>query len=258
MAKKAIPPIALQLYTVRDVLTEDFAGTIQRVAEMGYEHVEFPSLYGHSPEEVRKLCDDNGLTIAAEMTGPEPLRDDVVRYIDNARILGNRHVVCAYLPESMRNAEGYREAVEIFSKAGRTLSEHGLTLCYHNHAFEFEALGEGSVGFEIIYQTCSPAHLKAELDVCWLKCGGRDPAAVVREFSGRAPLLHIKDMAEGPERTFTEVGNGILDMKAIVQAACDAGTEYLIIEQDANWAGGPMASAAQSLEGLRRVASEIE
>ena len=48
-------PIGLQLYSVRDAMEKDFAGTIKAVAEMGYDQVEFAGLFGHSAEEVKAI-----------------------------------------------------------------------------------------------------------------------------------------------------------------------------------------------------------
>ena len=237
-----ILPIALQLYTVRDELEKDFNGSLCTISEIGYRYVEFPGLFGRQPEDIRKVCDNNNLKIISLMTGPEELSSNISTIIKNAETLRSKFVTCAYLPESFRSEAGYKQAAMIFNNAGEELSRHGLTLCYHNHAFEFEKLDTNPVGFEIIFEQTDQKYLKAELDIYWLQYGDRDPLVTMRNFSGRVPLLHIKGMASDKAKNFTEIGTGIIDIKSLIKNAAFCGVQYLIVEQDANWVGSPLES----------------
>jgi sugar phosphate isomerase/epimerase len=64
-----------------------------------------------------------------------------------------------------------------------------------------------------------------------LQAAGANPATWLRKLKGRVPLMHLKDMTIVDGRAVqTEVGNGNLDWAEI--PPCEAGTEWLIVEQD--------------------------
>ena len=242
--------IGLQLYTVRDELAKDFAGTLKLLAEIGYRHIEVHHLHSLEATAVRAMCDEFGLNIFAEMTSPETLRDDLAGRIKSAEILGNKYVVCSCIPQDLRTVEGYAQVVEIFKTAGRKLAQNGLMLCYHNHDFEFDKLENNETGFDIIYRNTPADALKAEIDVGWVEMAGHDPIAIMREFAGRVPLLHVRDIAPGDKQTFTEIGAGISDIRACVATAAECGTKYLIVEQCDNFNGSSMDSVKISLDNL--------
>jgi len=244
-------PVALQLYTVRDVAAEDFAGTIRQVAEMGYTGVELAGeTGGMSPTELKSFLDDLGLKRAGSHTGLDLLEGDLQKVIDDNLAVGNPWIVCPWMPEERRtDADGWRQAAETLTEIGEKVKAAGLQLCYHNHSFEFEQF-DGQTGFEIFYGAADPESVKAEIDTYWVQHGGEDPAATVRRFAGRCPLVHLKDMTDDPEPTFTEVGNGILDFQAIFAASAEAGADWYIVEQD-RCDGPSIESARVSLGNLK-------
>jgi sugar phosphate isomerase/epimerase len=223
-------PVALQLYTVRDVAADDFVGTVRQVADMGYAGVEVAgNTGGMSPAELKSFLDDLGLNVAGSHIGLDLLEGSLQQVIDDNLALGNPWIVCPWMPEERRqNAAGWRQAAETLTAIGAKVREAGLQLCYHNHSFEFQEF-EGKTGFEIFYGAADAELVKAEIDTYWVQHGGEDPAATIRRFAGRCPLVHLKDMTDGPEPTFTEVGNGILDFQAIFAASIEAGAEWYIV-----------------------------
>jgi len=250
-------PIALQLYTIRDVLAKDFEGGLKAVAKMGYKYVEFAGFYDHKPADVRKLIDGLGLTAISSHTGIDGIESGLAGVIDAAKTIGYRHVVVPYLPNTFWSPKGYAQTARRFTKAGRALAKAGLSFAYHNHSFEFHRLKGGVRGMDIIYDTTDRKVVNAELDVFWVWHGNDCPVAWMKKLAKRVPLLHIKDMSDKPDRSFTEVGTGIVDLKAVVKAAPKAGVEYLIVEQDGNWIDGdPLKSVAISLKNLKRIAGK--
>jgi sugar phosphate isomerase/epimerase len=245
-------PVGIQLYTVRDKLEEDYVGTIQKVAEIGYEGVE---LAGHGPlsvGELKNLLGDLGLKPVASHEPIDLLEDSLSSVIDFSKELGLRFVVCPWMPEERRkDAEGWKATAHTLEVAGKELLEQGLILCYHNHSFEFEKF-DGKSGFDIFYEAANPELVKAELDVYWIQHGGDDPVETIRRFAGRCPLIHVKDMADDADRSFIEVGEGIIDMPAVFQAAALAGAEWMLVEQD-RCSGDSLESAQTSLENLKRL-----
>src|SRR5277367_2309680 len=61
-ADHKIDKVGLQLYTVRDLMKDDFDATIAKVAQIGYKEVEFAGYFGRTGAQDRAACDKNGLS----------------------------------------------------------------------------------------------------------------------------------------------------------------------------------------------------
>ena len=134
---------------------------------------------------------------------------------------------------------------------GAKAKELGLKMCYHNHDFEFVKV-DGQYALDMLYQEVSADLLQTELDTCWVNVGGEDPAGYVRKYSGRAPLVHLKDFVGGKAENmyaligidnggaaadtkafeFRPVGYGKQDWYGILNASEEAGAEWVVVEQD--------------------------
>lgn len=247
-----LSPIALQLYTVRDALQKDFAATLHRVREIGYTHVEMAGFGTHTAATVKAMLDDAGLTPTSSHCPIDRLESDIEAALADIHTLGVKYIVCPWLPEERRKDEaGWRQCARVLDKAGSATQAAGVTLCYHNHSFEFVDVG-GRTALDLLYDETDPAHVQAELDTYWIKHGGSDPAAYIRRLPQRCPLLHIKDMASNAERSFAEIGAGVLDWKGIFDAAETSGVVWAIVEQDI-CPGDPLESIRTSLESLKRM-----
>jgi sugar phosphate isomerase/epimerase len=246
------PSIALQLYTIRDPLAQDFEGTLAQVAKAGYRNVELAGLHNHTPQQVREVLDKLKLKAVSAHMGVDALRDKLDQAIAEAKVLGYKNLVLAWLPNDLRTPEGYAQAAKVLEAAGQKAADAGLTVCYHNHDFEFAKLADGTRGWDVLFGKTNPKLVKSEMDLYWVAFAGQDPLKLVQQFSGRLPLLHIKDMAAGPERKMTEVGTGVIDYKAIAAAAPACGVKTFVIEQDGNWTGSPLESAKTSLANFKK------
>lgn len=246
-------PIALQLYTVRDQLAEDFEGTVRKVAEMGYEAVELAGDGGLGAEAVRKLLDDCGLKIVGSHTGIDALEQDLQKVVEDNKIMGNPNVVIPYLAEDRRgDAEAWKALGRHMNDLGRQIKEAGLQLCYHNHAFEFEVEENGAFGLDLLYANADADLVQVELDTYWVRLAGQDPAAYLQRYASRTPLVHIKDMTAEEPRTFTEVGTGIMTFSTIFEAADPDVLHAWIVEQDVCQRPS-LESAKISLDNLRQM-----
>lgn len=244
--------IGVQLYTVRDQLAADFAGTLRKVRDVGYTHVELAGMGEYGAAELRKILDDLGLTVSSTHYPIERLEGDVNAAINDAKVLGAEYLVCPYLPEDRRGSEDdWRRAAETLNLAGEACHAQGVPLCYHNHSFEFVRVGD-RYALDLLFDETDPNCLQAELDTYWVRHGGEDPAAYIRRYAGRCPILHLKDMADDAERAFAEVGTGTLDFAGIFAAAEEAGCRWGIVEQDV-CPGDPIESIRTSLDNLRRM-----
>jgi len=245
-------PIALQLYTVRDDVAEDYIGTLKKVAEIGYAGVELGGTGDMTPAEFKQVLADLGLKPAGQHIGLDQLETQLDRVIDDNLAIGNSFIVCPWLPEDRRqDAEGWKKTGELFDKIGAQCREQGLTFCYHNHSFEF-ARFDGEYGLDLLYGATDPELVKAELDTYWVQHGGESPAEYLRKYADRTPLIHLKDMLPDEAKTFAEVGEGILDWDAIfAEAEADAAV-WGIVEQD-RCQRPPLESARLSLENLKKM-----
>jgi sugar phosphate isomerase/epimerase len=243
-------PIGLQLYTVRDDAAKDFAGTIRKVADIGYAAVELAGHGGLSVRELSGLLADNHLTVAGSHIGLDRLESDLPKVIEENLSLGNTHIVVPYLPEERRKtADEYKTLAETLTTLGATLQIAGMTLCYHNHDFEFKPLENGQIGEDILLANSDPNLVKIEADTYWILKAGLDPVAFVKKHPGRVPLMHIKDR-DTTDGSFAPVGTGDLPLDALIAAAGEIGTQYLLVEQDL-CKGPALEAAALSYNNLK-------
>lgn len=243
-------PVSVQLWTLRDEVDRDFVGTLRKVAEIGYAGVEFAGYGAFSAGELRKVLDDLGLKASGSHVGIEALIADLPRQMDYCREIGSEFLICPWLPDEMRtDAQAYLRTAETLDRIGAECRRNGLAFCYHNHDFEFQRF-DGKYGLDILYEATNPQDVQAQLDVYWVKRGGGDPAAYIRKYAGRCPLVHLKDMADDADRSFAEVGTGILDFDSIFTACQEAGVRWYVVEQDV-CKRPPLESVRISFENLR-------
>ncbi len=244
-------PVALQMYTVRDDLATDYVGTLRQVAEIGYTAVEIDPPTVMTATALKAGLTDLGLEAVAAHIGFEALVRDPSGALMAAKEMGCGYAVCPSIPEERRgDAAAYQALGQILSGAGAKAKEYGLQFAYHNHAFEFARL-TGHRAYDILMDAASTDLVAAEFDVYWAQYGGVDPAAYIRRLGSRCRIIHMKDMAADTDRSFAEVGEGILDMDAIVAAGQEAGTAWYIVEQDLSTKRPPMEAARLSLHNMR-------
>jgi sugar phosphate isomerase/epimerase len=248
-------PIGLQLYTVRDLLKQDFDGTLSRVAAIGYREVEFAGYFDHTPDQVRAALDHNGLTAPGAHVAYEAIESAWDATLHTASLIGHRFVVCAWIDaERRRTVDDWSRIGDRLNQAGTAARDAGLQLAYHNHSYEFVPLG-GRLPYDLLLEHTDPALVRLELDLFWITFGGGDPLAYFSRYPGRFPLVHVKDMAPkpapdvAPERVMTDVGWGSIDWKRIFARSRDAGIEHYFVEHDQP--ADPLASIRASYDYLR-------
>ena len=246
-------PISLQMYTVRDDAARDFAATIAEVARIGYAAVELAG-YGSAETAAvaRQILDDHGLIASGAHVGLEVLESDLPAAIEAANTLGAEFVIVPYLAGERRaSLDAYRQTGVQLDEIGGKLKDAGLTLCYHNHDFEFNKFDGNEYGYDALFAAADPANLKVEMDSFWVKKAGEDPAAYLEHYAGRVPLVHLKDMT--PDGNFAEVGEGTMDFPAIFAAAPTAGIQFYVVEQDRCDNHAPLESIRISFENLKKM-----
>lgn len=247
-------PISVQLYTVRDAAGKDFVGTLKEVAKIGYPSVELAG-YGNlkTAAEAKKALDDAGLRVDGAHAPIEALEKDIERVMDENETVGSKLIICPFMPEARRkDAEGWKSVAKVLNQAGRACHERGIDFAYHNHSFEYQKF-DGKTGLDILFENTEPHLVKAEIDVYWVQHGGEDPVARINRLGDRVVALHLKDMARGEDRKFAEVGTGILDFKAILEAAAKHGVRYGAVEQDSTYGADPLVAIRTSYENLKKL-----
>jgi sugar phosphate isomerase/epimerase len=243
-------PVALQLYTVREDAARDFVGTLEQVAAIGYVGVELAGYGPLAPAELRAKLDELGLTVAGSHVALARLENELDAVIAECRILQCPNIVCPVLPAERRTEEGFRALATSLNGIGRTVTASGQTLCYHNHAFEFETEIDGIAAYDWLMAHTDPALVQIEIDAFWLQKAGRDPATYIEKYSGRVPLVHLKDMTADAAQTFAPVGTGSVDFAPLFAAAERGGVRWYIVEQD-RAEGSAIEAARTSWSNLR-------
>jgi len=221
-------PIALQVYSVRDAAGQDVAQTMRKIKEMGYDGVELAGTYGKSVGEIKAILDEVGLELVSAHVGLEGLEDP--NTLAEYAATGMKYIAIPgmKLPENPQELE---QTIARIRNAAILCKEKGLQLSYHNHDREFQKI-DGRYMLDAFYEEIPADLLQTELDLCWVRVGGENPITYLRKYAGRAPVVHIKDYADGEKLEQRPVGYGTQDIPGILAAAEAAGTQWLVVEQD--------------------------
>lgn len=241
--------IGLQLYTVRELMRQDFEGTLGKVASIGYKQVEFAGYYDRTPEQIRALLDRLGLEAPATHISLASVRGDLEGLIRTATVIGHRYLVVPSIPRSERESlDAYRRIADLFNRAAERCRQEGVGFAYHNHAFEFERI-DGQLPFDVLLEETDSDLVKMEIDLFWIRRGGQDPLSYFARFPGRFALCHVKDMDSSGN--MVDVGSGAIDFAKIFARSEQAGLKYYIVEHDRP--ASPIENIRSSYEHLRQL-----
>ena len=244
--------IGLQLYTVRTNLAEDFSGTLEAIAALGYDEVETAGLHGHPAEHVRAEFDRLGLVSPAAHVPIAAMREDLDAVFAEAQTLGQQWVVVPVLDAAERNLDGFRTVAAELTAFGQAARDRGLSIAYHNHDFEFEAVDGETTGYDILLGDTDPNLVFFELDLYWAVRAGRDPLQIFSQNPGRFTLCHVKDMADrAGAQSMADVGQGEIDFAAIFAQSEQAGLQHYFVEHDRP--GDPLVSIGNSYQYLAQL-----
>jgi sugar phosphate isomerase/epimerase len=250
-APKGVKNAGIQLYTFRQEMLKDPQGTLKIIADLGIKQIESAAsnkglFYGLTPTEMKKTCKDLGLTLRSAHCGIDA---NWQKTIDQAAESGQEYLVCSSIPYAGDTVANYQKIAERFNKAGEECQKAGLKFGYHNHDYEFK-VDEGLVLYDVLLVNTDPELVSMEMDLGWVVAAGKDPLAYFKEYPGRFPLWHLKDMKG---RNSVEFGNGTLDIKGLLTQSKDAGMKYFFIEQEEYPAGSPASSMKINMEYLSKL-----
>ncbi len=226
--------VALQLYTVRDKMARDYLSTLRGVAEAGYRAVEFA---GHpfgtvEAGRLREILEELGLEPVSAHVGFDAMDSDPDKVLGYAAELGIKYVVSEPNIRRMATVNDCLRAAEKMNIMGEKAREYGMRFGMHNHAIEFEKKFEGKTVYELLIENTDESHVFFQPDVYWIRYAGYDPCEVIGMLKGRCDLVHLKDMRDAESKKMIELGQGIIDFKAVVKACEAAGTKWYIVEND--------------------------
>lgn len=232
---------------------EDLPGVLRDIKNAGYDGAEI-GMRSNTPADVYKMFTDAGLECAGYHTGFSTFENlaELEKQAEHMRGVGGKYLMCSGVKS--QDIAGYIQSAKTFNAAGEFLRERNITLCYHNHNWEFFPLEDGQRGMDLLLQHSDPNLVKLCIDVYWVACGGTDPAAFIIRHSDRAAYFHFKDGTFDPDTqkplTFTELGRGDVQLKSAIVAALAQKPEWIVTEQD-NTQIEPAESARISAEYAR-------
>jgi sugar phosphate isomerase/epimerase len=257
-------PVGIQLYMVNADLTKDPAGTLKKIAEIGYSEVETAGWGKLSAAQFRDLLRDAGLRAPSAHLGFGT--EDTGKLLDDANTLGVEYVVSSMLAPkgegigdffkslNSMSADDFRRIAGQANEIGQRAKAAGLQYAYHNHNFEFRDLGDGKTGYDILIEETDASIVKFETDCGWMKVAGKDPVEYLGKHGNRIAMLHAKDFKNitkpvtalfSPDRPIpTELGRGSIDFKPIVEAGLKAGVKHIFVEQEPPFKEVPAMEAA--------------
>ncbi len=263
--------VAYQLYSARDDVEKGMLPVLKKLAKMGYDGVEFAGFFGHSAKEINEMLAETKLKAASSHVPVAEMKKDLDGVIAFHKKIGCKHIAVPYLEEAYRPGQpGFADMIRFLFEAGRKCRQQGIKLLYHNHDFEFVKVS-GMYGLDFMYASLPEKYLQTEIDTCWVKYAGVDPVSYVKQYKGRAPVLHLKDYngvhsdtapyaligLDDPQTStestfaFRPFGHGVQDVKALLKAGQEAKVQWFVVEQDESKDMPALQAAELSLRSIR-------
>jgi sugar phosphate isomerase/epimerase len=222
-------PISLQMYTVRDFTKTDLLGSLKKVAGFGYVGIEFGGMYNYAPKDFKKVLDDHGLIVSSIFSGCAT-EQTIKTIAENCHLFNVQWQVGGFGGDGFSSEEKCLKSAAIFQKSAELLKKEGLGFAFHNHDWEFASKYNGKTAWQIAMENAPDAC--SELDTYWAAVGGENPTEIIKQYSSRIPLLHIKDGPVDKKLSMTAIGEGKLDWKSIINSADPKICKWLIVELD--------------------------
>jgi sugar phosphate isomerase/epimerase len=257
----SLQAIGVQVYTVRNVLPQKPLETLKALEQIGYKELEMGAagLDKIWPSVLQTSLKPVGLHLDTPLFTHK--QDQLPAALEDAKKKGFEYVLCPYIDPKDRGGEDVmKQLAANLNKAGEQCRAMGLTLAYHNHAFEFAPSGSGTL-LDVLLANTDPKLVSLEMDIMWVTVGGGDPAALLEKYKGRVPLMHVKNVAAGvatrfneqvPKEAFKEAGAGVIDIPKVLAAARKTGVKHYFVEQD-QVPGDPLVSLKQSYDYLSKL-----
>ena len=254
-------PVGVQMWSFREYLPKDLAGTLAKVRAMGFREVEGAGLWKRTVGELRAALDGAGLRCQSAHMGFERLRDDAAGAFAEAKALGANWVVCPWISHDKEfTREDALTSADVFNKVAAAAEAAGLRFAYHCHGYEMLPSPEGT-RFDTLAQNTDPRRVMFQVDVFHTLHGGADPVALINRYAARVKSLHLKDLKKGVAITKgtgtatpdvdVPLGTGQVDWPAVLRAATKAGAALYYVEDESADPWGHIPQSLQYLKSLR-------
>ncbi|KIC92980.1 sugar phosphate isomerase/epimerase family protein [Flavihumibacter solisilvae] len=256
--------VGIQLYTLRDLISKDPKGVLDKVAAAGYKKIEMfgygqGKFFGIPVKEFAAYANSLGLVSPSghylpqsflyeeSEKGEAEMKDMIAAAVE----MKHEYLVIPWLhTERRQNLDDYKKIAARLNVAGELCKNAGIQMAYHNHDFEFKSY-DGTTGFDVFSKETDANLVKWELDLYWVVFAGLDPINLFNQHKGRVPLWHVKDMDKVKREQNTEIGNGSIDYKRIFKAAGVAGLKHFYVEQENNYVPEPIGSIQSSIKYIK-------
>jgi sugar phosphate isomerase/epimerase len=259
-------PLGVQAYTYRHTFPKDVVATLDTIKAQGFTEMEGGVPKGLTAEAYKKMLDERGIKMPATGAGYEEIVNDPMAVVKQAKALGASYVMVAWIPHQKSNftLANAQQAVADFNRVGKVLHENGLIFCYHDHGYEFQPYQAGphenGTLFDYIVKNTDPKYVSFEMDILWTTFGGADPVALLTKYGSRWKLMHLKDLKKGvkgdlsggtPPENDVVLGDGQIDMPAVLKAAKKVGIKHYFIEDESNQESVQVPKSVAYLKGLK-------
>ena len=246
--------IGAQLYTVEKFCRnlDDLSETLKKVADIGYTTVQLSGVCEYDPQWMKEQLDKNGLACHLTHIGFDKMKADPVAVCRDHDILGCKYIGLGMMPGIREvTEESYQNFVKELRPVVETFAKEGHKFFYHNHHYEFMRSDNGKLYLERMAEDFSPEEFGFTLDTYWVQFGGANPVEWIERLKGRLECIHLKDMKiVGKEQRMAPIGEGNLNFPKIVEAAADAGVQYMFVEQDKSYDEDPFDCLKRSYQYL--------
>lgn len=244
--------IAIQLYTLRNVINTDLPGTLKSLSKFGYNSLEpygfDGNFFGHSAKDFRKICNDLGMDITSTHCGIN--MSNAGLFTERAAEAGLGYLVLpSFDGRPEKTPDDFKKAAHEMNRIGEITKKAGITFGYHNHDFEFQPM-EGKIPYDILLSETDPTLVTFQMDIYWVVKAGKKPEEYFENYPGRFGLWHIKDMGNDSESCI--IGNGHIGFGDLMKLSGKAGLKNIIYEQEHYSEGTPLYCAEQSFKYIKK------
>ncbi|MCF0234389.1 MAG: sugar phosphate isomerase/epimerase [Thermoguttaceae bacterium] len=235
-------PVGLQLWSLRDIYSQDREKGLQTTEDLGFGYIEFSGVCGPADEAMARDLKKHHLVPISGHWDYGLFKDNPAQVVKEAKALGVTYAGVAWLPHDGELDEAeVLEAAKVFNEAGKYLAERGINFFYHNHGYEFVPYKDGKTMFDLLVEKTDPKYVSFQMDVMWTVFPGQDAAALLRKYPDRWSLFHLKDLKKGVKGdnsggTSTEndviLGSGQVPYAEVLKAAQEVGVKYYFIEDE--------------------------
>ena len=271
-SKEKLAKIGLQLSTITASLAEDFPGTLKKVAEIGYQQVEFSALglLGRDPLEVKDLLQSNKLEapvgrvsfdvpsnfmsmsredqvkIFGSQGSMDSLKARIKKSVEECKALNQKWLIIpAIMPHTFSDMDQIKQMISLLGDMSAYCQDEGVTLGYHNHNWEFNEV-DGSIPYFMMLDQLDPSAFTFQLDTYWVRKANQSLDDLLANHSGRFTTCHLKDI--NVDGDFEDVGHGEIDFAQFLKDALAQGSQYFFVERDTS--PDPMESIRRSYDFL--------